>query len=419
MTLAIGKAKRFHKPTSLLVWGFGAILSLVVAWSGEARAAIDPEKEALTDPQAQREIARSGWGHQLGARLSLRPVVLDYELPGHPLELGRGHNGALVSGELWWKFDRYLSISAGVLGRLPFALDFHEEAAAFPLFSILVHPFPEHDVQICFGTLNIRHGFHRAVVDEARYSYGRNYEETYNRSLRPEGRRDLGQQLAMPVETGAQLLARYGGFSAELYLDWQLLETDDHREKFAVGLLTGYSSRYFDGGFQLRLVHYGGQLFTAQDPIRQMGLDPKRQPLTLALLATPKPLQLDYLTISLPIAYLEARVIQEPGGEALAHRGLELGLDVTLFKMLTVGYRFWLPGLGSGFEAAYLSEDSDPVYSGPQSHRPWIGLVAQYGLVSLNGRLDLIFPKGSQDVQYQTITTLSFDWEPLIWERKP
>ncbi|CAN0589635.1 unnamed protein product, partial [Laminaria digitata] len=78
--------------------------------------------------------------------------------------------------------------------------------------------------------------------------------------LRPEGYRDI-QDLAIGAENGGQFIFHTEHIHAEAYLEWQLLETLEHREKFAVGVLAEYRHRWVQVGFQYRLVHYGGQKF--------------------------------------------------------------------------------------------------------------------------------------------------------------
>ena len=61
-------------------------------------------------------------------------------------------------------------------------------------------------------------------------------------------------------------------------MDWQLVENEAHREKFNFGVLGGLTTRWLDLLAQFRLTHYGGQLFTKSDPLRDGQLDPVRQP---------------------------------------------------------------------------------------------------------------------------------------------
>lgn len=342
--------------------------------------------------------AFAAWfGQALKARLSLVPIVLDYELPGHPNELGRGHAGAIGTGTLVWSYDDFVELEAGVLARLPFAQNFSEETDAFPLLAVTVAPFGPW-LRLRLGWLDAEHGHHPAVLDQDRYRYGRPYQELYNRSIEVE--RDVGEDPFLPVENGFQLKAAVPYVSAEVYLDWQLLETAAHREKFAVGVLGRFESPFGDAGFEYRLVHYGGQLFTK---VRE-GFDPKRVPTTLAAFVKPR-LEIEWFRGELFGAFLHGRAPE-------THYGFEAGADVTLFSIGRLGYRVWLP---KGGRAVRISEDGDPVYAGPRSHRAIIGLSGKYGAAELSGRLDLVFAEGADKVQYLTVTTLSFTWEPLIF----
>ncbi len=337
-------------------------------------------------------------GQALRARLLFRPLLLDYELPGHPNEVGRGHAGTVGTASLIWSYDAFLEIEGGVLFRLPFALDFDEEAGAFPILALTLAPFGP-PLTLRFGSLDIHHGHHPAVLDEDCYAYGRPYQELYNRSI--DVVRDVGRDPFLPVENGAQLRAVFDHVRAEAYLDWQLLETKAHREKFAVGTLARFDSRWLDAGFDYRLVHYGGQLFTKV----RAGFDPKRVATTLAVFVKPRPLALDWLTVELWGAFIYGKAPE-------SHYGFEVGGDVTLFGIGRLGYRAWRP---EQKRARFVSEDGDPVYSGPRSHRAIIGLFGRYGVAELSGRLDLVFAEGSHEVEYLTVSTLTFVWEPVIF----
>ncbi len=356
------------------------------------------------------------FGQGLFVTATLRPTLFDTDYPGHPRALARGHAGTIGTVGLRWVHDEHVAIEAGVLGRLPFAVDFEDEIGAFPLLSVVVTPFGD-ALTMRFGALDTRHGFHPAVVDEPRYGYARNYEELYNRSLTPEIARDLGGDPFLPVENGVQLIADLAPLKAELFLDWQLLETIVHREKFAVGLLGSYDGKWVEAGFQYRLVHYGGQLFTQQEDVRRMGLDPKRQPTTLALFLTPKPLAfLEDVGLELPVAFIQGRVNQAPGEAEGTHRGLELGADVVLFEALTIGWRGWFPADGA---ARYVSEDGDPIYAGPRSQRIRVALTSAYGPVEISGLLDLVFAEGADKVWYRTVTVATFRWEAPLYVDAP
>jgi hypothetical protein len=307
-----------------------------------------------------------------------------------------------------------VSVEVGVLARLPFAVDLEGELGAFPLLSVTVTPFGD-ALTLRFGSLDTAHGFHPALVDEPRYGYARNYEELYNRSILPEAERDLGGDPFLPVENGAQLIADLEPLRAEVFLDWQLLETDVQREKFAVGVLGSYDGRWVEAGFQYRLVHYGGQLFTQREELRRMGFDKKRQPTTLAVYLKGKPLAfLDLVDLELPVTFVQGRVVQTPGTPEATHRGLELGADLRFFDALTIGYRMWLPEDGA---ARYVSEDGDEIYAGPRSNRARIAVTSTFGIVEIAGLLDLVFAEDATKVWYRTVTTLTLRFDAVLWSK--
>lgn len=369
---------------------------------------------ALLVAAAPASAAPLPFGEALTLELSVTPTLLDYEVPGHPRVVGVGHVGVVSDAAMRWAYDAHVQVLLGVRSRLPFAFDLGTEAAAMPIFAVILKPFGS-IATLRFGTLDHRHGYHPAVLDEARYRYGRPLEDTYNRSLVEAAHRDL-QDLAIGAENGAQLICDTEHLHAELFLEWQLLETLEHREKFAAGVLAEYRHRWVQAGFQYRLVHYGGQRFTQREEIRRLGLDPKRQPTTLAVTLTPHPLDLGWLKVSLPTAFIQGRVVQSPGERERSHSGFELGAELTLFEMLTLGYRAWLP---KGNVALDVSEDGEPVYSGARSHRARVGLVQQIGPAKVVGRLDLVFAEGNDKVQYLTVTTVELAWEKVLFTDSP
>ena len=344
---------------------------------------------------------------RLRLALELAPVVLDYELPGHPNTPGRGHVGALAKAALLWTPNPYVEIEVGVLGRLPFALDPEDQADAWPVLSVAGRPVGDRLI-LRFGSLDVGHGYHGALVDEPRYAYGRNVQETYNRSLPAAARRDLGGDPFGPAEHGAQLLAKTELGRVEVFLDWQLLETAVHREKFNFGLLGAIETDWFDIGLQFRLTHYGGQLFTRGDPIRAGGLDPVRQPESAAIVCALRVLRSEIVTVELHAVGVSGHLRQAPGGEEQWHFGGETGVDLHLFEAARAGYRLWLPRAG---RAGFVSEDGDPVYSGPRAHRATVGLSQRIGGLEIDGRLDLVFAEGADKVQYLAVTLVRYRWE--------
>ena len=338
-------------------------------------------------------------------------LLFDSDYPGHPRATALGHAGIVGDLATVWSLTPALTVRAGATVRLPFALQLTPEAQAFPLVALELRPAGDL-LLLRFGSLDRDHGFHPALTDEARYVYGRNYETLYHQSVPDAARRPIGDDPFLPVENGAQARLAWGDLSAELFVDWQLLETRTHREKFAVGFLASYTLGRIEAGVQGRLVHYGGQRFTLEDPIRAAGLDPKRQPMTGAVLLTGTLVRTKTLSVTIPLALLGGRAVQSPGAETLTHRGLELGADLKYLDFLRLGYRLWLPKAGRD---RYLGEDGDPVYAGRRSQRAILETGLELEAVRLSGRLDLIFARGESRVQYRTTTLLTLRWEELLF----
>ena len=347
----------------------------------------------------------------LRVALSFEPIVLDYELPGHPNTFGRGHVGIVSTARLIWLPNAHVEIEVGVLGRLPFALDLEDEPAALPIVSVTGKPFGE-ALLMRFGSLDTRHGYHGAIVDEARFRYGRDVQETYNRSIPADARRDLGGDPFPPGEHGAQLIATTDLGRVELFLDWQLLETEAHREKFNFGILGEINTDWFDVALQFRLTHYGGQLFTKGDPIRDAGLDPVRQPETMGITATAHPVDTEYVDIDVNAAFIGGEMRQVAGGPESWHYGVEGGLDLHLFDLARLGYRVWHP---RDNQPGFVSEDGDPVYRAARSHRATLALNQRYGGLEIDGKLDLVFQEGSDKVQYLAVTSVAYRWEGTLF----
>jgi len=340
--------------------------------------------------------------------LQLAPTVLDYELPGHPNTLGRGHVGLRAQAALHYHPNRYVQIGAGVLGRAPFALESSDYADAIGVFFVEGRPLGTGELLMRFGSLKIDHGYHGALVDEARLGISRNIHETYHRSIPAQvNREDLPRQM-MPAEHGAQVIYQQPNFRAEAFLDWQLLETDMHREKFNFGVLGQYESHWVDVGLQFRLTHYGGQLYTQSDPIRVAQLDPVRQPESFAMKLRGHVLRFESLTLDLKAAAAAGHMRQTAAGEEKWHYGFEGGIETRLYEDIVLGYRYWW---SRDRQAGFVSEDSDPVYNQGPSHRIELGLRQQMGGLSIDGRLDVIFPvHAPEKIQYLAITRINYDF---------
>jgi hypothetical protein len=352
---------------------------------------------------AEIETATAARGPLL--HLELLPRLLGYGFPDHPegsqwpKEAGTIGRGLLV----FRPFER-VGIEAGVLARLPFALKLSPDVGALPILSVVVQPFEEPGLlTIRFGSLDIRHGHHAALLDEVRYAYGRPYQATYNQSLVPEAHRDLGGDPFMPAEHGVQVISTVGIARVEGYLDWQLLETASHREKFAVGLLGELIEPWFRFGLQFRLLHYGGAIFTASDPLRSANLDPVRQPIAGAVLLRLLPLEFWCLSLELPAAYVRGRLAQTPGAEPSSQGGFETGADLVVGAFGRIGYRAWLP-IDRAY--GYVSEDSDPIYSGRRSHRVLAETALVVGPARLVGRAAAIFADQAHEVQYELLSAV-------------
>lgn len=349
----------------------------------------------------------------LVVQASAASTALDYGLPGHPNATGETQLGAVLRGLLVLKASEQVALEAGLVGRVPFALDFREASGAAPWLAIVLRPGPD-DLVFRLGAFDIRHGFHPAVVDESRYGFARDYETTYNQSLADGVARSVSARPFLPFESGAQLKAKLLSIDLDAFLDWQLLETRAHREKFAVGMIAKFTQSRLSVSAQLRLVHYGGERFTANDPLRSSGLDATRQPLTMAVTATVCPVSTPMFRVEIPATWAYGRLAQAAGAPARPHYGFELGVDLVFASHIRLGYRAWLPKANRAFR---VSEDSEPVYRARRSHRVTAAFAHRWLGAALEARLDLVFSEDTHDVQYLTVTTLHFEVEEILWRR--
>jgi hypothetical protein len=70
----------------------------------------------------------------------------------------------------------------------------------------------------------------------------------------------LNYVLESPVETGAQALLRFKNWSDDLYFNYRLQDTEEHAEKFDVGIVHQNAWKFLRFNYQLHLVHEGGTL---------------------------------------------------------------------------------------------------------------------------------------------------------------
>ncbi|MCC7383148.1 MAG: hypothetical protein IT384_15020 [Deltaproteobacteria bacterium] len=347
----------------------------------------------------------------LAIAFEAEPVLLDYGLPHHPNSVGTTHLGTIGRLSLIHQPSALVRLELGVAGRLPMSSDFEEELGALPIARVEVRPLPS--LRLTLGSLHPEHGYHLALLDERRERYGRAISDSYDRTLVPEARRRLDEGPAMPGEHGVQLTSVLGPLKSEAFLDWQLLETREHREKFAFGALLALAFRRAELGAQLYLVHYGGERYTKDDPVRFAGLDPKRQPISLGVTARLRPLDGEVIAVDLCGALLGGRMIQVAGAAAEWFSGGEIGVEATLFEQGRVHYHLWLPERGGG---GWLSEEGDPIYREGRTHRVGIALTQTFGALSLEGALDLAFPIGGDAVQYQIFTRARWRLEHVLWK---
>lgn len=340
----------------------------------------------------------------LELRLRLAATLLDHGLPKHSNTVGRSHLGTLVTPTLFWRPHRAVDVEAGAIVRLPMSLDFEEDLGALPVLTLTARPIAALDLAVRLGSIGPLHGFHPALVHENRLAYGRDVAEAYDRPLAIGGKRAIEGDPRLPMEHGVQVNLQTRWLSADAFLDWQLLETEAHREKFAVGVLITGGIRRLTLSGQLYLDHYGGERYTASDPVRRAGLDPTRQDLALAAILRGRPLDLPPIAIDLVASAIGAR----PTLAGTFRGGLEIGADALLFDAITLGWRWWRVLDGT---AGDLSEAGDPTFRQRETQRVSIALHQILGPLELTSRVDVVLPNDVDAVQYEVSTLALLHWE--------
>lgn len=390
-------------PTSTAATTVGAAPSGVRTATIAARTASTSAAAAPGAAPASRPL--------LTLSLTVSAELFDHGLPRHPTDHGRSHVGVLLLPVAIWQPHTAVDVTAGARVRIPTTLDLEDEVGALPVLRIDARLLGGTDrtLTLRLGSLEHAHGFHPAVAHEARLAYGRDVAEAYDRPLAAGGRRDLGDDPWMPGEHGAQLVLDTRHLWVDAFLDWQLLETEAHREKFVVGALARLQGPRAELSLQLRLDHYGGEKYTQSDPLRRAGLDPTRQDLVLAAAGRVRPLVVGPLAVDVVAALIGARplVVEDWRG------GVELGADLVGWSAARIGYRWWRT-IGPDFPGD-LGEAGDPTYRQLETHRVRFALGQALGPLQLESRVDVVFPTGVEAVQYELSTRASIRWDwPII-----
>ncbi len=387
----------------------GASTSTTTASSTIAMAAEVALAPAPPPAPAPEDAAPAPEDALLALSLTVAAELFDHGLPRHPTDHGRSHVGFILTPTTIWRPHPAVDVEAGARVRIPTTLDFAEEVGALPLIRIDARLLGDRTLTLRLGSLDHAHRFHPAVAHEARLAYGRDLAEAYDRPLAPGGRRGLGGDPWLPGEHGAQVRLDTRYLWVDAFLDWQLLESEAHREKFVVGAVAVARLPRVELGAQLRLDHYGGEKYTQSDPLRRSGLDPTRQDLVLAATARGRPLQHGPLAVDA----LGALVAARPFAGDPWRSGVELGLDLCGWDRLRVGYRWWR--MIAPDSPGDLGEAGDPTYRQRETHRARLALAQTIGPLELESRVDVVFPTGIEAVQYELSTRAAIRWDwPII-----
>ncbi len=346
----------------------------------------------------------------LALRLDLEPLLTDYGLPRHPTTTGLTGVGTIAHAALDAAPFPGVRVLAGARVRLPMTLDFDEELGALPILAVeLTRRLGALDTRLRLGSLEYRRGYHPAIYDETRAGYGRDVERAYAAGVVPEARRAFARDPFVPGEHGLELTLGLGPWVTRTFVDWQLFETEAHREKFSFGVVSRLDLGRLRAAAQLRLDHYGGEQFTQSDPLRRAGLDPTRQPTSAAVTAELDALKLGPVALRIDAALFGARLAQRGGAAPEAVGAFEGGARLLAFDALTLGWAYFR-GLRDG--VVVLAELGDPTYAMGPAHRVRLALSLPLGSVSVETRFELVFPEQIDSLPYVLATRVVI---PLAW----
>ncbi|MFO0727725.1 MAG: hypothetical protein U1E65_28355 [Myxococcota bacterium] len=370
----------------------GSATTAVILLTATATATTTTTTSSSTTSTATAAPPRA-W---LVAALEVDVLLHDYGLPRHPLTTGKSGLGTILRPTVELRPIPEARFILGAAVRVPMSLRFEDEVGALPIVALELVPLPY--TRLRLGSLDILHGFHPAISDEILQRYGRDLSEAYLLPLPnkpPNDARKLGQDPWMPGEHGGSIRVDTPHLAGEVFLDWQLLETADHREKFSVGGLLSARLWILEASLQARVDHYGGERYTRADPIRFAGQDPVRQPMSFAAGLRVEAVRAGPVAIDLLGTALGGKVLDTTAAPAKARYGGELGLDLGLYERVTIGWRgFFAKDVGR------FSELGDPIYDQAGAERLKLGLRQTVGPIELVGGLDLVFPHGIHEVQY-------------------
>jgi hypothetical protein len=170
----------------------------------------------------------------------------------NPFREGETIFGTAARGEARVDLNDRVAISAGVFGNLRFGSESPFELVR-PVLTMEVHGRRS---RFLFGTL-----------DTPRVSVEPGPDRTGPHGLLPPIQRET-LAFDRPYEAGLQWLFKGSRLEHDMWLQWQRLNTPDHRERLDAGVRLDWRWRgIFSSPLQTQVVHEGGQLY-ASGPVR-------------------------------------------------------------------------------------------------------------------------------------------------------
>lgn len=180
-----------------------------------------------------------------------------------------------------------------------------------------------------------------------------------------------------PYETGLQWFHTSTRFLSEFWVNWQMLNTSEHREKFDVGFVERFTlSGPLSIGGQLHVVHHGGQLFDAGQPVADSlaaaaGLILERDRPKLLLVAGPRVFD----QINNELYFVNSRHTPDRSDDTTKLNGRGI------FYRSTIRWNSWRIHIIRWWAKDFVKDEGDPNYGFRHldgSYSPLVGSTRSY-----------------------------------------
>lgn len=173
-----------------------------------------------------------------------------------------------------------------------------------------------------------------------------------------------------PNELGLQWLLDNDRVQQDLWINWQQLNTPEHREKFDTGIVSRIKTRWpVDLEFQAHIVHYGGQLYSAGQPVSDS--------IAYGPGVILKPVSTKLGKVSAELYYLHSKHVPDRGQGRLTLNGdgffLRTALEKNDYRLHAIAWR----------ANDFIKSEGDPNYGALTSEGPVFRSVRDYAEAGL------------------------------------